>query len=119
MELNDRQLDILRHMLGINDRWAREPKPYRNYFAAGPGDEELEELERIGAVRLIGKRWDLLYYETTAAGRVAAMASHKKIRMKKPQRVYSRYLSVSDCCSDLTFKEFLTKPEYAEIRRNA
>lgn len=122
MELNSEQLRILRHMLGIDDPDAREPKPYRNYYAACPGDPAMVALAETGAVRLAlgpveGYPYD--YYVCTNAGIEAAINNHRTIRKSKSQRVYSAFLSACDCYPDLTFKQFLTDPYFVETRRSA
>ena len=122
MELTEKQLETLRHMLGINTPDDRIPKPYRNHYAASPGNEKMAELERLGAVKFIGKNhlgsgYD--FYACTDEGRLAAIMSHRTIRKKKPQRVYAKYLDVSDCFPDLTFKDFLTHPEFKQCRDEA
>jgi len=122
MNLTAEQLDTLSHMLGINDPMKRRPEPYRNYYAANPGDPKLVELERLGAVRLARKAsgpYSDDCYVCTEDGRAAAMSSHRTIRAKKSARVYHCYLGVSDCFPDLTFREFLTSPEFAQTRRDA
>jgi len=108
-------------MLGINAPYDRKPKPYRNYAAVNPGDGEYAELERLGAVeRCGGVPWsEYDYFRCTEAGKAAAMASHKSIQCSKAKRVYHRFLDLSDCCPDLTFKEFLTNPKFEEARASA
>ena len=120
MNLTENQLHTLRHMLGINTPHDRIPKPNRNYAAVNPGDEEFVELEKIGAVEKIGKpSWaEYDYYQCTDAGKLAAMRSHRTIRYGKSKRRYIKYLDISDCCLDLTFKEFLTNPRFKECREN-
>lgn len=113
------QLDTLRHMLGINDPNMPTPKPYRDYFAACPGDEKLHELARLGMVRLYSTHGSYEWFETTDAGRAAAIASHKTIRKSKSSRVYSKYLDIRDCFPDLTFHQFLTDPNFSDTRRAA
>jgi hypothetical protein len=122
MNLSPDQLHTLRHMLGINTPNDRLPKPHRDYAAVCPGDPQFAELERLGAVECYrrpcpGFEYD--YFRCTPAGRAAAMASHKTIRRTKSQRIYSKFLDVSDALQDLTFREFLTLPEFAECRRSA
>jgi hypothetical protein len=51
MNLSAKQLDTLRHMLGINTPNDRIPRPYRNYYAANPGDQEMLKLESLGAIK--------------------------------------------------------------------
>ena len=121
MNLTKNQLHTLRHMLGINTPNDRQPKPYRNYAAVPPGDKEFAELENLGAVSCyrragsLGSRYD--FFQCTDAGRAAAMKSHRTIRKSRPKRMYAKFLDISDCCADLTFREFLTSPEFAETRR--
>lgn len=117
--LTEKQLDTLRHMLGINDPWMPEPTPSRDYFCASSGDPELAELARLGLVRLYSQRNNYDWYATTDAGKDAAMRSHKTIRYTKAQRVYGKFLDIRDCYSELTFKEFITSPEFADSRRAA
>lgn len=119
MKLTADQLDTLRHMLGINDPYARLPAPSRDYFCANPDDIELIELASIGAVEKYSERDSYWWYRCTPEGRAAAMRSHQDIRVSKSKRVYVRFLEISDAYCDLTFKEFITSPEYAESRRNA
>lgn len=122
MNLTEHQLSVLRHMLGINDPYVGRPEPYRNYAAVNPVDPEFAELERIGAVRIYRRAsagFEYDYYECTPAGRDAAIKSHKAIRMPKRKRIYSVFLDLRDCLPDLTFREFLTSPEFETVRRNA
>ena len=119
MKLTDEQLQTLRHMLGIDKPDERAPEPYRDYYCASRGDVYLAELARIGAVRLYRQCEHYDWYTTTDAGRAAAIASHRKIRLRKSARVYSRYLDIADVHADLTFREFLTSPDYASARAAA
>lgn len=120
LELSAEQLHTLRHMLGINTPDDRAPRPYRDYYCAAAGDKEMAEMAAIGAVELLPNAfWTGDYYVCTPAGRAAAMASHRTIRHTKAQRVYSKFLDVKDALGDLTFREFLTEPEFAQTRREA
>ncbi len=122
MKLSEHQLDLLRHMLGINTPEAAAPAPYRNYAAVNPGDREYIELERLGAVeryRAASPRESYDYYRCTPAGHAAALASHRRIRHPKGKRVYLRFLSVRDALPDLTFREFLMGQQFASVRREA
>jgi hypothetical protein len=113
------QLEILRHMLGINDPFQRAPTPHRDYYCADPGDQRLHELASLGLVKRYrvgnGHEW----FTTTDAGRAAAIASHKAIRYSKARRVYARFLSMRDVFPDLTFRAFLTGEEFAIARGEA
>lgn len=112
MILNEYQLRTLRHMLGINTPDAERPKPYRNYYCANPGEKEMLELARLGAIELYDTRGSYEWWQCTDAGRTAAIASHKTIRYSPAKRRYIRFLDLRDCFPDLTFREFLTDPRY-------
>lgn len=113
------QLRTLRHMLGIDDPSKVHPVPYRNHYCANPGDLEMQALAMTGAVTRVSGPTQVMPYDQyvcTDAGIAAARASHKSIRLSKSQRIYLRFLSVSDAVPDLTFRDFLTNPEYRQIR---
>lgn len=114
-----RQGEILRHMLGIDKPDERHPKPYRNYYCANVGDVELHALAAKGLVECYSTHGGYEWFRTTDAGRAAAFASHKTILRPKASRVYSRFLDVKDALADLTFKQFLTDPQFADLRRAA
>jgi len=40
-------------------------------------------------------------------------------KLTKGQRKYRKWLSISDCYPDLTFRQFLTMPEFGRSRREA
>lgn len=119
MKPSSEQLRILRHMLGIERPDLKVPHPYRDYYCANKGDAALQQMAADGLVECyaIDQHYD--WYRTTATGREAAIASHERIRLPKPKRVYSKFLDINDTMPDLTFKEFLTSPEFAEIRASA
>lgn len=117
--LTPKQEHILRHMLGIDDPAKADPRPYRDYFCANPADPELYELARIGLVEMYSAHGGYEWFATTDTGKAAAFASQKRIRYPKSKRMYRAFLRVSDCCADLTFHQFLTAPEYADVRRQA
>ena len=114
-----KQLDTLRHMLGINDRFSKEPKPCRDYYAAPLGDVEMWQMAEAGFVERYATTKVYEWYRTTPAGRSAAMASHKEIRFSKAQRTYAKFMSVRDCWPDLTFRQFLTHPALRDARKSA
>lgn len=118
-QLTAEQLRILRHMLGIDDPYMATPKPYRNYYCANPGDPKLHELARLGMVELYSTHGSYEWFACTAAGKEAGCDSQRAIRKTKSARVYAKYLDISDCFPDLTFKDFLTDPHFAETRRTA
>jgi hypothetical protein len=113
------QLRILRHMLGIDDPYMAKPTPYRNYYCANPGDAKMHELVRLGLVVLYSTHGSYEWFACTTAGRDAAVASQKAMRVSKSKRLYAKFLDISDCWPDLTFKRFLTDPQFHETRRAA
>lgn len=108
IQLSVEQLRVLRHMLGIDRPDVTKPVPYRDYYCANPGDPDLAELARLGAVRLYDTRGGYEWYTCTDEGRAAAIASHKTIRYTPAKMRYGRYLDMKDCYPDLTFRRFLT-----------
>ena len=122
MQPTPEQLDLLRHMLGINDPSQRVPVPCRNYAAVSPGDPCYLDMAQAGLVeryRVAAGANAYDYYRCTDAGREVAMASHKTIRWSKSKRVYRKYLNVSDALTGLTFSQFLRDPQFADLRREA
>lgn len=73
------QLDTLRHMLGINDRYTKEPT--RDHYAAPIGDLSLWKMSNAGLVERYAVRGPYEWYRTTPAGRAAAVESHNRIRV--------------------------------------
>lgn len=113
-------LDMLRHMLGINDPAKRRPEPYRNYAAVEPGNPRFLAMEAAGLVeryKQAGPVSPYDYYRCTETGRLAAMRSFRGIQYNPKRRRYLAFLDLRDCRPDVTFREFLTESEYAEARR--
>ncbi len=119
MNLNSEQLQILRHMLGIDVDDTPNPSEYRDYYCANRDDPALWEMANLGAVERYASDRHYDWYRTTDAGKAAARASQRAMLLPKPKRIYLRWLSISDVCPDLTFRDFLTQPGYAETRRAA
>lgn len=113
--MREDQLRTLRHMLGIDGAMEDNPKPYRNYYCANPGDPEMAELERAGMVTRYCSDNTYDWYTCTKAGVAAAIHSHQ-VRMRrrptKKQARYRKYLRLKDVLPDLTFRDFLVNPEY-------
>lgn len=121
-DLTDQQASMLRHMLGINDPSKRRPEPYRNYAAVDPGDPDFIDMAKLGLVyhaRGPARDFPYHYYVCTEMGGRLAIESHRRIRWSKSKRRYASFLSISDMCPDLTFRQFLTKSEFADARREA
>ena len=116
MNLTQTDLEILRHTLGLN---TLEPKskPYRNYYAADPKDPKIARLCDLGLMEYRSKCGDMFYFHCTAMGKKAALESMPK--WTKGKRIYRAFLSVRDCCADLTFREFITHPHFAKTREEA
>lgn len=119
MNLNSEQLQILRHMLGIDRDDTPNPREYRDYYCASRDDPVLWEMANLGVVERYASDRYYDWYRTTDAGKAAARASQRAMLLPKPKRIYLRWLSIRDACPDLTFLDFLTQPEYAETRRAA
>ena len=114
------QLHALRHMLGINTPADSRPRPYRNYAAVVSGDSRFVAMAADGLVELYRRAtmgFDYDYYRCTSAGRAAAMRSHRDIRYSRGRRRYLVFLRIQESVPDITFKEFLTTPDFAEARR--
>lgn len=123
MRAEEEQVDMLRHMLGINDPSKPSPEPYRNYAAVERGDPLMARLVTLGLVQryacAASELGGLHYYCCTSAGIAVAKTSFWRRRWTKPKRIYRRFLEVSNCDPDLSFKRFLTDPEFADIRKRA
>ena len=119
MDLSPAQLQIMRHMLGIDTPYTRDPVSYRNYYCAPPGDAGMQALMERGAIERYGEVGSYDWFRCTEAGRLAAVASHRTIRKPKGARLYARFLDLKDCWPDLTFKRFLTDPSLRRLRQEA
>lgn len=120
MSLTAKDLDTLRHMVGLNDRWAvvdESKPPWRNYFCASPGDEQMARLVALGMVERYSVSGGYEWFQCLAAGLDAARQSFKTIQPSKASRRYAKFLDLHDVNPDLTFRQFLTAPEFAEARR--
>lgn len=118
VDLSEKHLSILRHMLGIDTPWIKNPNEYRDYYCSNPDYEPLLELEEMGMVVKYSERWGYHWFKTTDIGKEAARESQRRMLLPRPKRRYRKWLSVSDCVPGLTFEEFLTLPEYKEARNN-
>ncbi|ATA26777.1 hypothetical protein BIY26_07120 [Brenneria goodwinii] len=112
-----RQIELMQHALGIS---ATKREPYRNYFLAGCGHSDNDDLEALVTDGMMTKRPSPDFvgggklYHCTKSGEVAAISALPT--PPKPTR-YSEYLD-ADSCQD--FSEWLLgwkKPEF-EYRRD-
>lgn len=101
------QMHILRHSLGLDEEGRGEA--YRNYYVCDP-DPDCEALVSLGLMAcqkspdwICGR----LTYIVTEAGKRAATEGVKPLSKSKLR--YLEFLRVSDCCPDLTFKQFLAR----------
>jgi len=116
--MKDEQLRILRHMLGLTDLYKAIPEPYRNYYCANPGNEILHELQTLGMVKLYNICDNYEWFTATDLGKSKAIESFWKLQKPKKARRYVCFLRIRDIYNQLTFKEFLTLPEFKTHRTN-
>ncbi|MNZ18476.1 hypothetical protein D3C78_354890 [compost metagenome] len=112
MNITDKQLHLLHHTLGVRPD---QREPFRNHFLAGPGHDDmpdLEELERAGLMRrgrtpAFCDPSDVVFH-VTDAGRDHAL------RLLPPAPKKTRYDEYLDADTGLDFHEFLgiNKPEF-------
>ena len=119
-DLLDADLRLLHHTLGISDPYQPEREPYRNYFVASDGHSDMPGLNRLVAAGMMKSRehplcgkGSLVFYATDI-GKAVAIKTRPKVSRNKLR--YRRFLSLSDCCPDLTFRQFLTDPEFRDYR---
>lgn len=115
-------LGILLHTLGLTDPMTKEP--YRNYFVAGPGHDDLPTIKMLcwagfmkehtssGGLPFCDKD-DRLFLVTDIG---ISVAQKHRPKISRGQRRYRRFLSVADAWPDLTFREFLISPDFAQYR---
>lgn len=112
------QLSILRHALGINDRYAAYPYITRNHYCGDEGDPNLAKLETLGLIRkekLLDSTVEPIY-RCTEEGRRLAVASFKHIQYPRSRRRYAAYLRTKDALGDLSFRDFLTQERFKDAR---
>jgi hypothetical protein len=62
---------------------------------------------------------DSVFYVTPAGIDFVATNSPKPPKVSRNRRRYAAFMDLTDCCPDLTFKQFLTDPNFADARRRA
>ncbi|WP_232821356.1 hypothetical protein [Acidithiobacillus ferrivorans] len=80
-QVNDVDMENLRHMLGIGSHIKKRQWGYRNHFA--PGGADIQSMERLEAVVLVRKGQpyqETHYYHATEAGCVAAGLKPHQVR---------------------------------------
>lgn len=113
---SEKHLDMLRHMLGINDPYANKPISHRNYAAANINDPLFLEMQEVGLIEKYRPDTEYAWYRCTTQGIIIATVSFMNCQMPKNKRRYRQFLNISDCDHRLTFHEFLTRDEYKELR---
>lgn len=118
--MHEQDMAILHHALGISDPMRPDRVPYRNHFVVGPGHADMPSLERLEEAGLmVRKRHALLnggdrVFTVTEAGK--ALALQTRPRALKAKIRYGRFLRIKEVLPDLTFREFLTTPQFANDR---
>ncbi len=120
--MTDIELEIVLHTLGLTDPKTKEP--YRNHFVSGDGNSDMTILASLCQkgfmveTRAPGflEPGDRLFLVTDAGIFYAQKHRPKPRRLTRDQKRYGRFLELSDCHPDLTFREFLTDPQFAKYR---
>jgi len=77
-----KNVDLLRHMLGVDPRTNQKHWGYRNYFAAGEDSvPECNALVSEGLAVCDFERYGLVYFSATKAGMEVAGLSPRKINV--------------------------------------
>lgn len=125
-DLSEKEIGMLRHMLGWTDRYKRDPPDGRDYAAVNPGDPLFVRMETMDLVKLAHpagtKDWMVLdTYTTTDEGKRLARQSFYKRRKNKAARRFHVWLGINESWPEFTFREFLTSNDYDVVnaRRNA
>ncbi len=110
---------IMLHTLGLTDIYREES--YRNHFVAGKDHSDMPTLLRLCEVGMMREADPPRFLESgdrvfcvTDLGK-AYVAKHRE-RPSRAKKRYNSFLSLLDCCPDLTFKTFLTDPQYKLYR---
>lgn len=101
----EQQIALLQHTLGLSEH---QRAPYRNYFVAGPGHQDMPDLEALESLGLMGRArtpafcdQSAIVFCTTDAGRALAL---EKLPEPPKRTRYGEYLDLEVNCS---FGEFL------------
>lgn len=113
--MTKQQLQIVQHSLGV-DQYGRGEQ-YRNFFCAGGKDEDVcRELIALGYMQQHPTSALSPYFNcsVTESGKAAMRAeSPKPPRLTRGQQRYAEWLSMSDCCPDLSFGDYLKRARRA------
>ena len=118
--LTPEELHVLRHSLGL-DMHGRG-RQYRNHYCTGEGSTCWPTIQTLitkglmvaGHTQSSGNN----FFHVTREGKRMAVLGVKPLKIPKARRRYHKWCEVAEVCPDLTFREFLTAPAFAESRRN-
>jgi hypothetical protein len=118
-------LHILQHSLGLDEYG--QGRQYRNHFVTGPGSKDWDACRALTDAGLMTENkghallpvGDSVFYVTPAGIDFVATNSPKPPKVSRNRRRYAAFMDLTDCCPDLTFKQFLTDPNFADARRRA
>ena len=117
MEITKDELGILLHTLGLTDKFQKES--YRNYFVSPAGRHTQLKIDKLVSYGLMKQvsfcRIDVMVFVVTEDGKKYVAAHREKPTLG--QRRYHNYLELIDVFPCLTFKEFLTHPDFIEDRK--
>lgn len=118
IEATEKQLGLLWHTLGLRPEYRDSRTVYRNRFLAGPGHEDVPDLEALVGLGLMGSRKppafcdqsEKLYYATAVGEQLAVQKMPALPKLSN----FEAYLNVSDCYEG--FAQFLdiNVPQYQQ-----
>jgi len=116
MKLTKNQEGILLHTLGYD----YAPVPFRNYFNAEPGHDDMLDILSLVSLGLmhvsgsINKPGDM--FSCTPLGKTLAanLYEEKRPKLTSSQKRYMIFRKIADVYPDLTFGEFLKRRLYAQ-----
>lgn len=108
MKITEKQLHILRHSLGLDEKG--HGREYRNYYCTGKSADcfaDIKDLEKRGLMFFIhtineGRNE---YWGVTKEGRTAALKDVAYPKLTRSQKRYKEFLHYD---GGLTFKEFFS-----------
>lgn len=119
LDLTPQHLHILRHSLGLDDNG--HGREYRNHYVSGPGHHSCRLLQELVTAGYMEERrspgflakGDKCFY-VTEKGRGVAWVPEPVLSPRK--RRWQAFTDVREALPDLSFKTFLTHPEFARYR---
>jgi hypothetical protein len=120
MPLTPTQLHILQHALGV-DQYG-QGQQYRSHFVTGPGSKDYDDCEALVTAGMMTVRRDYMgkgmlgnhcYHVTQKGSTAVAMESPPPPKIPKARR---RYLAWANLDLGISFREFLTHPDFKDLR---